>query len=65
MQRDAVEAVLVGGLGGNRDLFDGTGVIIAAAGPHQRNLRRIGLARLDEKILADANGLALGSTPAT
>ncbi len=59
MQRDTVEAVLVGGLGGNGYLFDGAGVVVAAAGTHQRNLRRVGFAGLDEKILADANGLAL------
>ena len=59
MQRDAVEAVLVGGLGGNGYLFDGAGVVVAPAGTHQRNLRRVGFAGLDEKILADANGLAL------
>ena len=58
VQRDAVEAVFVGGLGGDGDFFDGAGVVIAAAGTHQRNLRRVGFAGLDEKILADANGLA-------
>ena len=54
-----LQAVFVGGLGGDGYLFDGTGVIVAAAGTHQRNLRRVGFAGLDEKILADANGLAL------
>ena len=58
MQLDAVEAVFVGSLGGQRHLFDGKGVIVAA-GMHQRNLRRVRLARLDEKIFADANRLAL------
>src|SRR5471030_3458329 len=58
MQRHAVEAVIASGLGGNGYLFDGAGVVIATAGTHQRNLRRVGFAGLDEKILADANGLA-------
>ena len=58
MQRHAVEAVFVRGLGGNGHLFDGAGVVVAPAGTHQRNLRRVGFAGLDEKILADANGLA-------
>src|SRR6476646_6757318 len=33
--------------------------MVVAAGTHQRNLRRIGFAGFDEKILADANRLAL------
>ena len=59
MQREVMQAVFVGSLRGHGNFFDGAGVIIAAAGTHQRNLRRIGLAGLDEKILADANGLTL------
>ena len=59
MQLDAVETVLVGGLGRDGHFFDGVGVVVATAGTHQRNLRRVGFAGLDEKILADANRLAL------
>ncbi len=58
MQRDTVESVLADGLGRQSHLFDRAGTIIAAAGTRHRNLRRIGFASLDEKILADANGLA-------
>ena len=58
MQLHAAEPVIAAGLGGNGDLFNRVGVIVAAAGPHQRNLRRIRLARLNEKILADPNRLA-------
>ncbi len=35
------------------------GAIVTPAGTDQRNLRRVGFAGLDEKILADAHGLAL------
>src|ERR1019366_2456774 len=59
MQRDAVEIVISCGLCGNGNLFDGAGMIVPPAGTHQRNLRRGGLAGLNEKILADTNGLAL------
>src|ERR1700693_2390695 len=58
MQRDIVEAILVGSLSGHGYLFDGVGVIVTPAGTHQRNLRRGGFSCLDEKILAHANGLA-------
>src|SRR5580700_10036022 len=58
MQRDALEAVVVGGFGGNRYLFDGARVVVTAAGTHQHNLRRVRLTGLNEKILADANRLA-------
>ncbi len=59
MQLDAVETVLVGRLGRNGHFFDGVGVVVTTTGARQRNLRRVGLAGLDEKILADANSLAL------
>src|SRR5580704_3984142 len=62
MQRDTIDAVLVGNLRGHSDLFDGAGVVVAVAGAHQRNLRRVGFAGFDEKILADANRLALLKT---
>src|SRR5579863_910192 len=58
MQPDAVEAVIAGGLGSDSYLFDGAGVMVTVR-TYQGNLRRVGLAGLDEKILADANGLAL------
>src|SRR5579863_3234372 len=58
MQREVMQAVLVASLSGNGYLFDGAGVIIMP-GPRQRNLRRIGLAGLNEKILADTDRLAL------
>src|SRR5208337_1638580 len=32
---------------------------VIMAGTHERNLRRVGFASLDEEIFADANGLAL------
>ena len=59
MQRGAREAVIARGFGGHGDLFNGAGVVIGA-GAHQRNLGRVGFAGLDEKIFADADGLALG-----
>ena len=34
-------------------------MVVAVSGAHQRDLRRVGFAGLDEKVLADANGLAL------
>src|SRR6202035_1385838 len=41
--------------------FDRVSVVVTPAGTHQRNLRRVGFAGLDEKILADANGLAFSN----
>src|SRR5580658_8115527 len=61
VQRQARKAVFVGNLSGDGYLFDGAGVIITAW-TRQRNLRRVGFACLNEKILADANGLALLNT---
>ena len=58
MQRDAVEAVIAVGFDAHGYFFDGEGVVIAARA-HQRDLRRVGFAGLDEKILADADGLAV------
>ena len=58
MQREAFERVFVGCFDCDGYLFDGAGVIIAVAGPHQRDLGRVGFAGFNEEILADANGLA-------
>jgi len=58
MQREPLDAVFVGRLDRNRHFFDRARVVIAPPRAHQRNLRRIGLARLNEKVLADANRLA-------
>src|SRR6476660_1833511 len=62
MQRDAAQAVVAGRFGGNGHLFNGAGVVVSPAGTHQRNLWRVGFAGFDEKVLADADGLALFNT---
>src|SRR5258708_36552118 len=58
-QRDAVKTVIGGAVRGNGYLLNRAGVVVSPGGTPQRNLRRVGFAGLDEKILADADGLAL------
>src|SRR5579863_2771732 len=59
MQGDSVEPVLADRFCGKSHLFNRTGAVVAAAGTRHRNLRRISFAGLNEKVLADANRLAL------
>ncbi len=58
MQLHIFERIFVIGFRGDGDFLDRRSVIVAATGPHERNLRRISLARFDEEIFAHTDGLA-------
>ena len=55
---EILEAEFILGVNGHRHLFDRARAIVAA-GPRDAHRRRAGLARLDEEVLGEADGLAL------
>ena len=58
MKRHVGEAKFIVGLDRDGDLFDGAGAVVVS-GTRDDDVRRIGLARLDEEIIRQADGLSL------